>query len=119
MQSLVADGEVWGSYDKIPGLALCPVPSAALTLPAKRNASLAQTVENPVGDAGTVWLPCMGPPNPALLGIPVNPTTAVGVALTLRGLRVCLPPDFERKLLLVMTANREIELGVRVSIGIE
>lgn len=116
MHTLVADDEIWGSYDTLPGLALCRIPTAALTLPAQRLSALAR---DGVGQEGAgLWIPCMGPPNPALLAVPVNPTTAVGISLTLSGLRVCLPPGFERKLLLVVTASREVELGLRVSAGL-
>ena len=116
MHSLIADSEVWGSYDIVPGLALCPVPVLALTLPARRAAVLAHDArDSQVNDRRVLWLPCMGPGNPATLGIPVFPTKAVGVTLTLSGLRVCLPPGFERKLLLIAATNREVELGLRVS----
>lgn len=110
VHSLVADGEVWGSYDVIPGLALCPVPKAALSLPARRAAALAQAPSQ----GGVTWIPCMGPADPSMLGVPLNPSTAVSIALSLRGLRVCLPPSFEQRLLLAVTANREVELGLRV-----
>ena len=113
MQSLVADSEIWGSFDVVPGLALKSVPMAALALPAKRTAALAQA-DSGGTSGGVLWLPCMGPDNPAHLGIPVNPSTSVAVTITMRSLRVCLPPGYERKLLLVMTSNREIELGLRV-----
>ena len=112
MSTLVADGEVWGSYDTIPGLALCPVPMVALGLPARRTAALAQLHQQ--DSCRTAWIPCMGPRDPLQMSVPVAPSMAVGLALTLRGVRVCLPPGFEHKLLLTITTNREIELGLRV-----
>ena len=123
-QYLLAENEFVGSNTLIPGL-----------LPVKIDVSRLSVAQGSKGSAGTrgpiAFLPCLtrssaggdsaSPLNTErsfdstltreddLLGMPHVPTLAPRVQLGLRAMVVQLPADFETKLLLAVTRNREIE----------
>lgn len=108
MRHLVPDCHFFGCLDPIPGLKNRMVPLSAfmpgrvLTPPQREQQDRSSSI------------PCLGLPHGPAAALPLPPPSLTpALALTLHKPMLCLCPGYEDRLLRVITANREAELGLR------